>query len=849
MQSAIHTLFAGLTLALVANAQIPLPSFGNTYTAPQTRGFCFTAPFDFAIEGLRVPNEAAMAFQVVEVIDFGTSAVPAYPGAVGTQLFYSNSVAAGTVIPCAITIPAGHNIGILGACTSAVGDPTSYNSYAATAGPFTSSLFGSPLVLTRFGTQSGIASNGGNQPSWQEPSGPLARVEVFVSQGMPLPPFGSTFASALTRGFWFQAPVDLRIEGLRVPNEAAQPFQVVEVIDFGTTPPPVWSATGTGTQLFYDNASAAGTVIPCSLQVPAGHCIGILGACTATVGDPTSHNSYAATAGPFTSTVLGQAVTLTRFGTQSGIAANGGNQPCWQEPGGNIARVEVFVTPAIPLPNFGNTYTANQTRGFWFQAPIDFTIEGLRVPNEAGQAYQVVEVVSFGGSLPPVYPAVANGAQLFYSNSTAAGSVIPCSIPIPAGAHVGILGACTATLGSATSYNSYAATSGPVASSILGSPVTLTRFGTQTGIASNGGNQPCFQTPTGPLSRVDVYVGPVVGHRADWQAYGTGCVDRASATFYEAFAPGTFDLVNASIRLVPTGNGYLAMAGSPLWWTPVGANLGLTDDSVSGPLSLGFTLNYPGGSTTDVYASSNGFVWAQASIVNGCCTGDPTQFVAGGARWSLLWNDLNPSSGGTIVFDQDPANGAAYLTYTNVPEYSAGNPNTFQIAFFANGVVEYRWQSCSITVHTALTGWTPGASQDPGSIDLSTGLPIVTQPDLRALALASSARPILGTAISLDTTNVPVSCVIGATMMGLIQWNPGLDLTGIGMPGCYQYLDIIATSLWFPGGTGGSTPFQIPLSSAYAGMPMFGQSAAMVPGINLLGVVSSNGVMLTLDFL
>lgn len=340
---------------------------------------------------------------------------------------------------------------------------------------------------------------------------------------------------------------------------------------------------------------------------------------------------------------------------------------------------------------------------------------------------------------------------------------------------------------------------------------------------------------------------PAVGY-ASAQSYGTGCVDRAASTFYELFANNTFDLSNTSLQFIPTGSGYVVLQGGNTWWTPVGGNLGLLDDSVSAAQPLGFTLNYPGGSTSNVYVSSNGFVWAQSSALNGCCNGDPSALRADGARWCALWNDLNPAVGGTVVFDQDLANGAAYVTFTNVPEYNTSNANTFQFAFFASGIVEMRWQSCAVTAHQVLTGWSPGGGQrDPGSVDISTSLPILTQPDLVALAHRASARPVLGTTIALNTTNVPASAPFGATLFGLVEINAGLPLDSLGMPGCRQYLNIDTSAVWFPVGGVGSTNFPLPSSVAFAGVQIRTQSAALVPGINPLGAISSNGVRLLLD--
>jgi hypothetical protein len=57
--------------------------------------------------------------------------------------------------------------------------------------------------------------------------------------------------------------------------------------------------------------------------------------------------------------------------------------------------------------------------------------------------------------------------------------VIPTSIAIAQGSYIGVLGCCTPTVGSTTSSNSYGTPPGPFTSNILGSPVTLTRLGTQ----------------------------------------------------------------------------------------------------------------------------------------------------------------------------------------------------------------------------------------------------------------------------------------------------------------------------------------------------------------------------------
>ncbi|MCA8977861.1 MAG: PKD domain-containing protein [Planctomycetes bacterium] len=99
---------------------------------------------------------------------------------VGTQLYYDNSAAGGSHVATAILLQAGGVYGVLGACNDAQGGGSAFNSYGTPAGPFTSSILGNPVVLTRLGTQSNIAANGGNQPVWQEVAGPVSRVEIDI---------------------------------------------------------------------------------------------------------------------------------------------------------------------------------------------------------------------------------------------------------------------------------------------------------------------------------------------------------------------------------------------------------------------------------------------------------------------------------------------------------------------------------------------------------------------------------------------------------------------------------------------------------------------------------------------
>ena len=155
-----------------------------------------------------------------------------------------------------------------------------------------------------------------------------------------VPGFGSTFSSAaLTRGFWFQTPVDMTIVGLQVPDESKHGLQNVAVYKLAGVPP-TYATSTTGGLLFYKGGEPSTSTIQCSITFKKGDYVGIIGAC----GDSTTmRSSYATPTGPFATTVLGQSTTLTRFITQTNLVAQKGAGPYSQSPTGAVGRVDDVV--------------------------------------------------------------------------------------------------------------------------------------------------------------------------------------------------------------------------------------------------------------------------------------------------------------------------------------------------------------------------------------------------------------------------------------------------------------------------------------------------------------------------
>ncbi|HEU4420626.1 MAG TPA: hypothetical protein VFT55_16930, partial [Planctomycetota bacterium] len=474
----------------------------------------------------------------------------------------------------------------------------------------------------------------------------------------------------------------------------------------------------------------------------------------------------------------------------------------------------------IPLPSFVNTFTSTLTRGYWFQMPPagpPGVIVGASVPNEAVQAFQVVEIIDLGLSPPPVWPATGTFPQLFFSNNTAAASLIPMGIPLVPGNYYGVLGACTSSIGSSTSYNSYAA-NGAFTSNILGNPVTLTRFGTQFGISATGGNNPVWTEPPFQVSRVELHIVPVSGSLATNTVLGVGCI-KQNTSFFENFATsGAFDLDNTVMTMIPSGPGsYIVLQGGGAL-LPVGSIatpvvLALSDDS---EVTRTFTTGtFPGATSFNI--CSNGFVSIGSNGVS--TTPDVNTFLnAANTAWRS-WHNFNPAiaGGGQVKYEESAA--AIVVTWDGVWDAggtSAANANTMQMQFYPSGQVTFAWGTMSHLGNGHLVGYSPGGSSlNPGNTDLSTlvaNVLMLGATDIVPLALAPTTRPIIGTNWNLTTSQIPATGVLGVDIFGLAD--PGvLDLSFLGMPGCQlrSTLDLI-DGPWLVAGTTHSYAFPIPNS-------------------------------------
>jgi hypothetical protein len=355
-----------------------------------------------------------------------------------------------------------------------------------------------------------------------------------------------------------------------------------------------------------------------------------------------------------------------------------------------------------------------------------------------------------------------------------------------------------------------------------------------------------YNSATGPFN-LDVN-GPIAVP-ATSTPFGPGCYS-SSRSFYELFASTAFDLGNNAMRLVRNPAGfYVAQAGgSYVAPTAAATILALSDDSFV-PVALTGTLQYPGGSTTSLEVCSNGFVSAGTGNGSAYIPSAAAWLASTQARWGT-WHDFNPAiaASGKVKFEQ--VGNIAYVTWDGVYSFGTTAANTWQLQFdLTTGNVTCVWTTMVASGNAWLVGFAAqGASADLGSRDISATLPATFRTattDALPLAL-STTLPQLGTTLTLTTTQFPASSPLGIQILSTTRIDPGIDLGAIGMPGCLQHAGLDSLNVLFPSAGQATYPFAIPNNPTLMGFQLTAQSAAFVSGANAAGLITSNGVALTL---
>ena len=371
---------------------------------------------------------------------------------------------------------------------------------------------------------------------------------------------------------------------------------------------------------------------------------------------------------------------------------------------------------------------------------------------------------------------------------------------------------------------------------------------------------------------------------------GAGCGQQAQSFYqFTNFIGDRFDLRNGkSLTLTPDNpaapNFYVVTSGttapdlSPAALGVGAPNIG-DDTTVATP--LGFTFNFPGGSTTDISQSCNGFIWLASSTLTDL---SPTvlEFRNSLPRLAIAWMDqhcgrnttTHPGSGmyTNVDLTGGPGLGKVTVTWKEIGQFNAAQPganvNTFQCEINENGVVEMRYGACNgMLGSSVLTGFSRGGTValpcvDPGNRDLEVETPFTTtlEGTLGALTLAPNTRPFLSTGVATNVihtlSNLPATTVVAAVVIDFSAFAPSIPLP-LGNAGCMQTvvnpnildLAISPVSPWT------TIAFTLPLGTSpnaggWMGGVFYTQGVTLdIDGSGALTTYSSNAIKLALGLL
>ncbi|MBT6699978.1 MAG: hypothetical protein HOB15_06165 [Flavobacteriales bacterium] len=117
-----------------------------------------------------------------------------------------------------------------------------------------------------------------------------------------------------------------------------------------------------------------------------------------------------------------------------------------------------------------------------------------------------------------------------------------------------------------------------------------------------------------------------------------------------------------------------------------GIPVSLFDDDMQGPFPIGFTFQFYGNNYTDFYVGSNGWIGfssVQNTSLSAMTIPDSIGYVPRDCIM-LSWEDLNPSTGGQVVYQTigNAPNRKFVLTFDAVPYYSTTIPVTSQVVLY-----------------------------------------------------------------------------------------------------------------------------------------------------------------------
>jgi hypothetical protein len=401
------------------------------------------------------------------------------------------------------------------------------------------------------------------------------------------------------------------------------------------------------------------------------------------------------------------------------------------------------------LPAHSTPFSGN-VRGYYFTAPVDFTITGLKIPVEVS-GLQNICVIRLT-AIPPLYSTVTNSfTTLFLTQNDPTAGIISVNIPVTAGDIIGILG-------QAGNINSYSASATSFPTTIGGQPVNLARMGMQYPLATNVPHD-IWTEPSGSISRVEMY-------------YTTSCASsRVQVDVTVAPIPVAATAVNPSI-CSGSSTTLNATGATTYTWEP--GSLTGTSVSVSPTSTTTYTVtgNDPGGcsNTNTVTVTVNP---APTVVANGgptsVCSGSPVTLTGSGAA-SYTWDNgitdgvaFNPTATTTYMVTGTDVNGCQGMDMITVnvdplPTVTASStassvcPGDPVILTGGGSAVLFIWDN-SVTDGVAFNPTTTTTYQvdgaDANGCSSSATITVTVNPLPTVTANSSSASVCMGGSVTL----------------------------------------------------------------------------------------------------